>query len=154
MEKDVDLTASGRKPPPGHEFIGPLDGHGDDRCLAFQRQKEAPSLEGLDSPVPAPRSLGKDKERVLSPFHELDGPGDAPLASPHPLSVNRNEADVAHAHPDDGNAEDLFLEDDPDWPGNEPEEKGAVEKAQVVGHEDVGILAPQPFPTRDFDLEP
>jgi hypothetical protein len=61
---------------------------------------------------------------------------------------------VRHRHPQDGNPEKGLFQDDPDRPGDDHAEDGAVEEAQVIGHKNVpgpwfDALAP-----RNFDPDP
>ena len=138
MKYDPDRSPPGEPLALGHELAGPRDRHGDDRRPALDGQKEAAPAEGPQAAVAAARPLREDQERVAPLPHEREGPGDALLPALGALSVHGDEADEAHGEPDDGDAQDGLLQDDPGHAGNEHHDQGPVEEAHVIGHEDGG----------------
>ena len=114
-------------------------------------RKKPPRRNGPSAAVATPRPLRKDEERIAPRPHEPDGPGDALLPALGALPVDGDEADMAHGHPDDGDAQDGLLEDDPGHPGDEHHDQRAVDEAGVVGHVDAGRPAIEPLDARRFD---
>src|SRR4030042_855971 len=131
------LPEAGENGPPGHEFISPRNGERDEGPPAVQRQEEPAPLERLGAAVPGPRALGEDQVGIALFPHQVSGPIYALFAAPDALAVNGDETDKPHALPEDGDAKNHFLQDDPDGLRDEQEEQRPVEEAQMVGHEDI-----------------
>ena len=84
MKGDLDGPFPDQPLPARHQLERPPDRHGHDGRPALDGQEEAASPERLKIPVPAPRPLGIDEERVSFFPDQPRRPGDALLPAPAP----------------------------------------------------------------------